>query len=217
MDLLLRDCDSPRIRSPCENKPANAQVADTFLKDLLNKAPDLYLVFLGGPYAAAILAKVGVTQNLQTGKLQKSDGSGVLNPADLISNDTGATDLYDFQYTIFNLIAILAVLTAFIPHPVRGLPQIPDFLAILTGGAALTYTLNKAVTTNPPSISSVDPDQARIQDFVTIYGTNLYDPNATGATTILKVGGVKVPSADLLERRLGRQNSPLRATCGAAS
>jgi hypothetical protein len=58
------------------------------LRDTLN-APNLYFIFVGAPYAAAVLGKVGVTYNTQSGTLHKSDGSGVFNPLDLISNDQG--------------------------------------------------------------------------------------------------------------------------------
>jgi hypothetical protein len=169
----------------------------TALRDTLNKAPDLYFVFLGGPYAAAVLAKIGVTRNTQTGTLQKSDGSGVFNPLDVIADDQGATDLYDFQYTIFNLVAMIAVVIAFASHPGRGFPQLPDFLAVLTGGSAFVYTANKVTGRNPPSVASVSPDSARVRDWVTIDGANLFEKDASSGSTIIKVGGALVPPGDI--------------------
>jgi hypothetical protein len=161
------------------------------------KVPDLYFVFLGGPYAAAGLAKIGVIYNTQSGSLQKGDGSGVFNPLDVISNDQGAADLYDFQYTVFNLVVMIAVLVAFVPNPGHGLPQVPDFLAVLTGGSAFVYTANKVTGSNPPSVSSVTPDSARIQDWGTITGANLFDPKADNGATLIKVGGAVVPQGDI--------------------
>ena len=173
--------------------------SSTALRDILNKAPDLYFVFLGGPYAAAIMAKIGVTQNTAQNNLQKSDGKGVFNPLDIISNDQGATDLYDFQYTIFNLLAMVAVVIAFAAHPGRGLPPLPAFLALLTGGSAFVYTANKVTGSNPPSVTSVLPSSARVWDWVTISGANLYDQNASSGSTSIKVGPAVVSGGNLRE------------------
>jgi len=60
----------------------------------------------------------------------------------------GSTDLYDFQYTLFNLVALAIVIFLFGAHPGKGFPGIPDFLAILTGGSAAAYTINKGLTSN---------------------------------------------------------------------
>jgi len=152
---------------------------------------ELYLVLLGGPYAAAVLAKASVVSKLEKQDLQKSDASGP-SPADLISNDTGAPSLTDFQYCLFNLIGLLAVVVLFWAHPGGGLPGIPSFLAILLGGSALTYTVNKAVERNKPSISSVHPTKVRVGETVSIVGDNLYLPAAPDAKTKVTVGGVEV-------------------------
>lgn len=169
----------------------------TALRDVLNQAPDLYFIFLGGPYAAAILAKLGVTANTKSGTLQKSDGSGAFNPLDVISNDQGATDLYDFQYTIFNLVAMLAVLFTFTAHPGRGLPQLPDFLAILTGGSAFVYTANKVTVTTPPSIVSAWPSAARVRDWITVSGANPGEPSDARSWIRVTVGSAVVPPSDI--------------------
>jgi hypothetical protein len=141
---------------------------------------ELYLIFLGGPYAAAIMAKVIVTNRVNGGSLQKPDGDpGSNNPADAIRNDAGAVDLVDFQYVLFNMLVALAVVGAFISDVGAGLPTLADFLAILTGGAALTYTVNKGVTSNDPALTAVHPQSARRGDRVTVYGNNL----AVGVTS----------------------------------
>jgi hypothetical protein len=170
----------------------------SYFKDIFSNAPELYLVLLGGPYAAAVLAKVSVVSKLDSGRMQKADGDNKLHPADLTSNDTGATDLYDFQYTLFNLIGLLAVVALFWSGPGKGLPPIPSFLAILLGGSALTYTVNKAAQSNAPAITDVTPGTARIGETVTIAGSNLYMPTGQddkAPKTVVTVGGVEAPLA----------------------
>jgi len=158
--------------------------------DLLHNTPSLYLVLLGGPYAAAILAKVTVSSGVQAGRIQKPPATST-GPADIVSNDTGSTDLYDFQYTLFNLVALLIVIFLFGAHPGKGFPGIPDFLAILTGGSALAYTVNKGVTSNAPSISDVQPQTSRVGDSVRVTGTNLLPAAAKDAVPAVTVGGVQ--------------------------
>ena len=133
---------------------------------------DLYLILLGGPYAAAVFAKTVVTSRVNSGKLQKTDGTpGQLS--DVVSNDAGAVDLYDLQYTLFNLAALVITVGAFCANQAAGLPDLPNFIAFLTGGAALTYSVNKGVTTNQPVLTAVHPQTARVGDRVTAYGNNL--------------------------------------------
>jgi hypothetical protein len=157
--------------------------------DLMKNTSDLYLVLLGGPYAAAILAKVTVSNGVQTGRIQKTPAS-TTSAADIVSDDTGSTDLSDFQYTLFNLVAILIVIFLFGAHPGKGFPGIPDFLAILTGGSALTYTVNKGVSSNAPSISDVQPQTARVADTAVITGVNLLPAAAPNASPVVSVGGM---------------------------
>jgi len=162
-------------------QPHSAQ----FFSTTLGKASELYLVFLGGPYAAAVIAKVNTNNNAQ---VQKSDGSGAINPFDVIGNDAGAVDLYDFQYTLFNLIAIFSVLIVFLGHPGLGLPAVPTFLATLTGGSALVYTTNKVVRTNPPQLTNLSPAVARVGDPVTLYGSNFLPTGATDGQLFVTIG-----------------------------
>ncbi len=155
---------------------------------LLSSASDLYFVFLGGPYAAAAFAKASVQTKVAQGTLAKTTGTRSF--ADFYSDDNGNADLYDFQYVLFNIIALLIVIFSFCAHPGNGLPDIPSFLAILTGGSALTYTVNKAIASGGPAITSVSPPKARIGDIVTIAGTQLLSTTAGAALPDVKFGPI---------------------------
>jgi hypothetical protein len=156
---------------------------------LLSNASDLYLVFLGGPYAAAVLATISTSANVGQGRLVKSTAQ---QPSlfDVASDDNGNVDLYDFQYTLFNLIAIIIVIFTFICHPGHGLPAIPDFQVVLTSGSALTYTVSKAVASSGPQILSVSPSTARIGDILTISTSQLISQKTVSAAPTVTVGGV---------------------------
>ncbi len=162
--------------------------AGSFFSSTLGKASEIYLVFLGGPFAAAILAKISTTNQVANGKVQKSDGSGTANPFDIIGDDAGNTDVYDTQYTLLNLVAIVAVLAIFIRQPALGFPAVPAFLAAITGGSALVYTTNKVTTTNPPQLTTVSPSPARVGDKVTLGGQNFLPPGATEGELLVTIG-----------------------------
>ena len=141
-----------------------------------------YLLLLGGPFASAVLAKGIVATRLANGTLQKSAApdDAQLSGADLIRDDSGHTDLVDFQYSLFNLLALVVVVVLFVMHPEAGLPGVPAGLLALTGASAAAYVANKAVTTGTPQITRVDPSLARAGQTVTLLGSNLV---ATGADT----------------------------------
>ena len=98
---------------------------------------------------------------MASGQVQRTDAERA-TLGDLVSNESGATDPYDFQYVLFNLIAIVAVLVIFIDRPGAGAPEIPTFLAVLTGGSAATYATRKALAKNPPVITSMVPTTAKV-------------------------------------------------------
>lgn len=120
--------------------PGNSSVA---FPRLLASASDLYFVLLGGPMAAAVFAKAWTQSRIAQGTLTKTTGTP--HVFDLICDDDGNADLYDFQYVLFNIIALLIVAISFAVNPDKGLPAVPAFLAILTAGSALTYSAGKAV------------------------------------------------------------------------
>ena len=155
---------------------------------LLATASDLYFVFLGGPFAAAAFAKASVQSKIAQGTLTKTPGTP--SGSDLISDDNGNPDLYDFQYVLFNILALLIVIISFCGQADKGLPDVPAFLAILTGGSALTYTVNKAIAADVPQITSVTPPNARIGDVITITGVQLFSTTAGGALPAVTIGGI---------------------------
>ncbi len=158
------------------------------LSALISPTSGLYLVLIGGPFAAAIAAKATVSAGTSTGRIQKSysPSTGML---DIIGNDQGNTDLVDSQYTLFNLIALTIVLTVFVRKPGFGAPDIPGFLAGLTGASAAAYVANKAAISNAPTIAQVIPAVARIGQRVTAHGTNLHAAAAADAKTTVTVNG----------------------------
>jgi hypothetical protein len=140
---------------------------------LIQSISPLYLVFLGGPFAAAVLAKVIVTNGVANQQIQKSQADAA-NIADVFSDDDGNTDLVDTQYLAFNLLAAVIVIIQFARAPGFGAPAVPDFLAILTGASAATYVANKAlISDNPPTLTRVAPQDARQGAQVIAYGANL--------------------------------------------
>jgi hypothetical protein len=186
--------------------------------------PEPYYILLGGPFAAAILAKAFTTSKVTSGTLVKTEATNATGPAqgfrDLVSDDSGETDLVDFQYLLFNLLAAGMVLAAFIPHLAKGFPDVPEVVFGLTGASALAYTTKKAVERRIAVITSVTPRHVRPGDTIEISGSNLITGsgklprvevggrdagtaervNATGGTHALRV---KVPAALRGESRAG--------------
>ena len=167
---------------------------------------DDYLVLLGGPYAAAVLAKFAVVSKLSSGTLSKSLVPGTSNPAaqgaadptattglsDLVKNDSGGLDLVDSQYFVFNIVAFAFAAGVFISNNFSAsvtaasgkyaLPVIPSTLLALTGASAATYVANKTAQKTGPTISTVTPSTAlNAGATVTILGTNLV-PQGTPAS-----------------------------------
>ena len=133
---------------------------------------ELYLVLLGGPYLAAVMSGVIVQTRVNNQTLQKTP-AGRTSVIDAVPDDSGSVDPVDFQYVLFNLLVALAVALSFAANVGDGLPEVTEFLAILTGGSALTYTLNKGATSNAPALTALHPQTARVGEKVTAYGNNL--------------------------------------------
>ena len=147
----------------------------------LHPLSDTYLLLLGGPFAALVLAKGITLSRLNNGSLVKTTNDAGIKPKDLVSNDSGEADLVDFQFCLFNLIALVFVVVAFAWHPAAGLPAIPTALAGLTSASALAYTTNKAFVDNQPVINKVRVAVKAGETFgtLTIQGANLGSPSHT--------------------------------------
>lgn len=136
-----------------------------------------YLLLLGGPFVAALSAKA-ITQNkVDEGVVDKTppakEAKGAAGVAEVISDDDGRTDVVDFQYFLFNLIALAVFLVLFVPSVQSGLPEIPGFLVALTGASATAYIGKKAVERSAPTLSSVVPTRVLPGGQVTIEGQHL--------------------------------------------
>jgi hypothetical protein len=135
---------------------------------------DEYLVLLGGPFAAAVLAKFITTTKDENGTIQKTDaGPGRGGPSDLIADDAGETDLVDFQYFMFNLLALAFFLGTVCFHLRDGFPDLPDLLVGLTSVSGATYVAKKAVERQRPTLKAVVPAKARPTEKVEVWGENL--------------------------------------------
>jgi hypothetical protein len=142
-----------------------------------------YLLLLGGPFAAAVIAKISTTAKIEQGALDKSEperppdskpmeslGQGL---SDIVRDDNGSLDLGDFQYFLFNLLALAFFFGAFIPDPEEGLPQLPEMLVGLTGVSAAAYVANKAIEGETPTLKEVVPAKAAPGSKIVIWGQNL--------------------------------------------
>ena len=151
-----------------------------------------YIALLGGPYAAWILARVAVSARVGNSTLQKPAGDGIPRLSDLVSGDDGNPDLFDVQYVMFNLIAMIFVVIAFTHASENGFPLIPPALVLLTGGPAAIYSANKTLATNGPVIFSASPSVVNANSSFTVYGQNFLagaNPAGTAGTLRVLVGG----------------------------
>jgi hypothetical protein len=148
-----------------------------------------YLALLGFPIGAAVTAKALTTNKVIQGTLDKSAGQSTGVPAglaELVSNDSGQTDLLDFQYIAFNVFTLiyflvsLATITA--SHPGSGLPQIPATLLALSGVSATGYLFKKATETGvAPTVTAVAPLSIvlGVDRTLQIVGDGFLSPGAT--------------------------------------
>ena len=118
-----------------------------------NSLDPAYLLLLGGPFAAAVLAKATTSSKTNDGTVQQVPAS---NPtvADVVEDHSGRPAIADTQFLLFNLVALTYFAFALAKNP-AALPTIPSTLVGLTSVSALTYLGNKVVSSNQPTISSV--------------------------------------------------------------
>jgi IPT/TIG domain-containing protein len=180
----------------------------TGVKNLVTKLDETYLVLLGVPLTAAVGAKAITSTKVESGTVEKTEkADGTPTVAELVNDDEGNTDLGDFQYVLFNVVAILFFLAQFLPHPAHGLPDMPDTLVGLTSVAAAGYVAKKGVYRDPPILYSVLPPAAAPGDIVSVYGSSLGSGGAGASPQVL----FGVVPADLVTPE-GADGKQLRAT-----
>lgn len=138
---------------------------------------DDYLILLGGPFAAFVIAKATTAWKVESGQLQKSESTAP-RPQDVFQDDSNTTSLIDAQYLGFNVVALVYFWATIVQGIGKGdgkywaIPQMPAQLLALTGAAALAYTGSKAVERNKPTVTAVEPASVRPGESVEISGLN---------------------------------------------
>jgi hypothetical protein len=156
---------------------------------------DNYLLLLGGPFAAAVLAKVSTTSKISDGDIQTSPGVAATeqvqtqagdtihrepSAGDLLTDNAGDLRLADTQYVIFNVVVFGYVAAAFVSKAVAenyGLPGVPATLLALTSVSAAGYVAAKATEKDRPGISTAS--YTSDTGVVTITGVNLRAASST--------------------------------------
>jgi hypothetical protein len=144
-----------------------------------------YGLLIGGPLGAAIAAKGIVGNQVSKNSAAKTPGAGT-SPAQLVQNDAGDTDLGDFQYILFNLVAMVYFLGTIIESPTAGFPHIPDILLGLTSVSAAGYVAKKALPTTAPT-AALATKKAAANTLVRITGTGLLiaeEPQTTALSVL---------------------------------
>lgn len=155
-----------------------------------------YLLLLGGPYAAALIAKYAAVAGDTKTAEPKTDADLVDDAKNLIVDDTGDTDLGDFQYVLFNLVALAFFIGVFLQSPKMGFPDLPDLLIGLALTSAATYAAKKAATgAAGPELASVFPTTVENQGTVDLFGRNLV---SQGKAPLVSLDGVKVEEINVL-------------------
>ena len=176
---------------------------------------DEYLLLLGGPYAAAVLAKAITSSRSET----KSEAEpGDARPAQLISDDRGDAELGDLQYTLFNAIALLFFVGAFIGDTEHGFPDLPTLMTGLALTSVAGYSAKKFLSAATPKMTSVVPPTAPPEGDLQIFGSALTVPEGvseSGAAVppTVMVGGRKV-DVTAYDRVLGNDRLTLKLPVG---
>jgi hypothetical protein len=149
-----------------------------------------YLLLLGGPFAAAVLAKYATSKQAES----KPDGEvGESSPAQLVTNDSGDADLGDFQYVLFSVIGIAYFLSQFIGKLATGFPDLPPTLTGLMLTSTGGYAAKKLLAQEAPTLISVVPVRAVQGGTADVFGMNLTVPASASddgktATPIVRTG-----------------------------
>lgn len=161
-----------------------------------------YLVLLGGPFAAYVLAK-GVTSSAVAGGAAKTASEPTTNVREglnqVVSDDRGDTDIVDLQYFLFNLLALSYFLFRFLPDVGEGLPELPSMLVALTGASAATYVGKKIAEQETPSITAVFPAKVSPGSALELWGRSLLlaERGRRAPKPRVSIGPVEVPEGEL--------------------
>lgn len=139
-----------------------------------------YLLLLGSPAAAALLAKTFTSTKVSNGTVEKTEAPAP-SVTDVVTDDEGHTDLFDFQYFLFNLVLLWFAVEMFrtLSDPNRladeayFLPPLPLSLVGLTSASAAGYVVKKGLATESPTLQAVYPSVAAPHDEVLLTGRNL--------------------------------------------
>jgi hypothetical protein len=148
-----------------------------------------YALLIGGPLGAAIAAKGIVTNQVEANPAAKTPGTKA-NLLQLVQNDEGDADLGDFQYVLFNLVAIVYFIGALLQSPRAGLPHIPDLLLGLTSVSAVGYVAKKTLPI-PAAAAKVSPASAAQLSKATITGKALLVGEEPQDTPLVVLFGVQ--------------------------
>jgi hypothetical protein len=178
--------------------------------------PEEYLLLLGGPFAAAVIARLTVGAKVADEEVQKVEANAKL--IDVVSDDDERASLVDAQFLVFNLVALTWFVGALIDAP-TALPDIPDLLVGLTSTSAIAYTAAKGVAKNRPIVTSVtrymetpgsDAEAIRPGDFVEIRGMN-FVPAGAASEDLLERIVVKFGEAQTSPRFMLGENGRVRS------
>jgi hypothetical protein len=186
---------------------AKALGVDEGLSNLIedgDKNWDVYLILLGGPFAAMVLAQ-GITstkvENESVAKTNSEEPTTAVGEglSQVISNDVGETDIVDLQYFLFNLLALGYFLGSFVPNLADGLPKLPELLVALTGASAATYVAKKATDREKPSVTAVLPVKARTGGKLDIWGRSLVlgERSRPDRKPRVSIGSTEVPDDEV--------------------
>lgn len=171
-----------------------------------------YGLLIGGPLGAAIVAKGIVGRQVAEDPAAKSVGEGP-SAGQLIQDDAGDTDLGDFQYVLFNLVAIVYFVATLLQHPTAGLPHIPDVLLGLTSVSAAGYVTKKALPSSGAT-ANLDPTSGPPGSKVTITGTGLLTGDTAASAPVMVVFGTKQATVSTRNRSAGVDTIDVQVPAG---
>jgi hypothetical protein len=134
-----------------------------------------------------VLAKYAATSQADT---KTAAPVGDAAASQLVNNDSGDTDLGDFQYVLFNGIALTFFLGDFIGHLAEGFPVLPAILTGLVLTSTGGYAAKKLLAQVAPTLTSVLPGSAAPDSSIEVFGSNL---TVAGSTTASGAAAEQLP------------------------